>query len=175
SRARAPPSQSSFSRPLTRRGRATCNPSRCNGSATRLPPALPTEATMRNIFAVFGRSPFGPLAQHTERVHETVQLLRPLFEAFLAQDWARTDQVYQQISKLEHKADVLKNEIRDHLPKSMFLPVDRGDILLYLKEQDGIADRAEHVAVLRNRRHTPAPAGMQDDILEFVDLIIATS
>lgn len=130
---------------------------------------------MRTIFSIFGRSPFGPLADHTERVHQTVLLLRPLFEAFLVQDMAGTDAVYQRISKLEHKADVLKNEIRDHLPKSMFLPVDRGDILLFLKEQDGIADRAEDVAVLLNMRRTPTPEGMQDAILEFVDLIIATS
>ena len=130
---------------------------------------------MRSILALFGKSPFGPLTEHTERAHETVKLLRPLFEAFLAQDWQGTNEVYQKISKLEHKADVLKNEIRDHLPKSMFLPVDRGDVLLFLKEQDGIADRAEDVAVLLNMRRTPAPTGMQAAILEFVDMIIETS
>ena len=130
---------------------------------------------MRPILALFGKSPFGPLAEHTERAHQTVQLLRPLFEAFLDGDWAKTDEIYQRISKLEHKADVLKNEIRDHLPKSLFLPVDRGDVLLFLKEQDGIADRAEDVAVLLNMRQTPAPSGMRSGILEFVDYIIATS
>jgi uncharacterized protein len=130
---------------------------------------------MRSILGLFGKSPFGPLSDHTERVNETVKLLRPLFEAFLAQDWAATNEVYKRISKLEHKADVLKNEIRDHLPKSMFLPVDRGDVLLFLKEQDGIADRAEDVAVLLNMRRTPAPAGMQEGILAFVDMIIETS
>lgn len=130
---------------------------------------------MRSILGLFGKSPFGPLSDHTERVHETVKLLRPLFEAFLAQDWAGTNEVYQRISKLEHKADVLKNEIRDHLPKSMFLPVDRGDVLLFLKEQDGIADRAEDVAVLLTMRRTPAPAGMQENVLEFVDMIVETS
>jgi hypothetical protein len=48
-------------------------------------------------------------------------------------------------------------------------------VLLFLKEQDGIADRAEDVAVLLNMRQTPAPSGMRSGILEFVDYIIATS
>lgn len=133
------------------------------------------EATLRSLLGLFAKSPFGPLVQHTERVHETVQLIRPLFEAFMSGDFDETERIYERISKLEHKADVLKNEIRDHLPKSLFLPVDRGDVLLFLKEQDGIADRAEDVAVLLTMRRTPTPEVMKGPVLDFVDHVIATS
>ena len=130
---------------------------------------------MRNVMGLFGRSPFKPLADHAARVHETVVLLPEMFNAFMTGDWDTTQSFYERISKLEHKADVIKSEIRDHLPKSMFLPVDRGDILLFLKEQDAIADAAEDLGVLLTLRRTPTPAGIREDVLEFVQQVVATS
>lgn len=130
---------------------------------------------MRSIFGLFGRSPFGPLAQHTERVHDTVLLIRPLFEAFVEGDWARTEAVHEQIHELEHRADIIKNDIRDHLPKSLFLPVDRGDVLHFLREQDKIAAAAEDLGVLLTMRPTPTPAAMKAGVLELVEAVVRTS
>ncbi len=130
---------------------------------------------MRNVFGLFGRSPFKPLADHAEQVHETVQLMPELFEAFAGADWEGTQAIYERISKLEHKADVIKNEIRDHLPKSMFLPVDRGDVLLFLKEQDGIADAAEDLGVILSMRRTPTPGAIRDDVRAFIEQVVLTS
>jgi hypothetical protein len=130
---------------------------------------------MRSLVGLFARSPFGSLASHAERVHEAVELLTPLFEAFTEGRWEETQKVYERISKLEHKADVIKNEIRDHLPSSLFLPVDRGDLLRFLKEQDGIADRAEDVAVLLVMRRTTTPAVMRAGVLDFVTYLVSTS
>ncbi|MGH7483247.1 MAG: TIGR00153 family protein [Longimicrobiales bacterium] len=130
---------------------------------------------MRSILELLGRSPFRPLAEHAERCHETVVLLRPLFDAFVAERWTDLAGHFAEIRRLEHEADKLKNEIRDHLPSSILLPVDRGDILLFLKEQDSIADRAEELAILLDMRRTPTPAEMRDAVLGFVDHVIATS
>ncbi|HSM35186.1 MAG TPA: TIGR00153 family protein [Longimicrobiales bacterium] len=130
---------------------------------------------MRAIVGLFARSPFRPLLEHTERVHQTVELLPELFDAFTNANWEAVEESYQRISKLEHKADVVKNDIRDHLPSSIFLPVDRGDVLLFLKEQDSIADRVEDVAVLLTMRHTPTPDGLRDDLAAFVDQVVRTS
>lgn len=129
----------------------------------------------RTIFGLFGRSPFGGLAQHTERVHDTVVLIRPLMEAFVEGEWERVEELYKQISRLEHKADVIKNEIRDNLPKSLFMPVDRGDVLLFLKEQDAIADAAEDLAVLLTMRRTGTPAELKEPVMELVDSVIRVS
>ncbi len=130
---------------------------------------------MRTIFQLFGKSPFGPLVEHTRRVHSTVELISPLFEAFLAEDWERSRELYEQISKLEHKADLTKNEIRDTLPRSIFLPVDRQDMLRYLKEQDAIADAAEDVAVIVTMRHTPCPDALKPEVMHLVEQVIKTS
>lgn len=124
---------------------------------------------MRPIVALFGKSPFGSLAQHAEAVRATVELTTPLMEAFLAGEKDRTVELYQRISKLEHKADVIKNDIRDHLPKSLMMPVDRGDVLMFLREQDHIADRAEDLGVLLTMRDTGAPKGMHKPVTALLE------
>ncbi|HEX6939642.1 MAG TPA: TIGR00153 family protein [Longimicrobiales bacterium] len=130
---------------------------------------------MRSILGLFAKSPFGPLVQHTERVHDTVVLIRPLFEAFAAGDWEKTEEIYQRIEELEHRADLVKNDIRDHLPKSLFLPVDRGDVLKFLKEQDRIADDAEDLGVLLTMRRTPTPDAIKDGVFALVDAVVRAS
>lgn len=130
---------------------------------------------MRPIIALFGKSPFGPLAQHAEQVRATVELTTPLMEAFLAGERERTVELYERISKLEHKADIIKTDIRDHLPKSLLMPVDRGDVLTFLREQDRIADRAEDLAVLVTMRATPTAKPMKKPVMALVAAVNATA
>lgn len=130
---------------------------------------------MRTIEKLFGKSPFGPLVEHTRRVHATVELIRPFLEAYLAGDWDRCEELHDRVSKLEHEADKTKNEIRDELPKSVFLPVDRGDVLAYLKQQDAIADAAEDLIVLLTLKNVETPEEIGQSILEFADQVIRTS
>lgn len=130
---------------------------------------------MRTFYQLFGKSPFALLVEHTRRVHRTVVLIRPLFEAFLSEDWDTCESLYKKISKREHKADLEKIKIRDQLPKSIFLPVNRSDMLKYLKQQDAIADSAEDVAVLVTLRRTPCPEELKPLVLDFVDQVIRTS
>lgn len=127
-----------------------------------------------SILELLRKSPFGPLARHTEQVHDAVTLIRPLVEAFTAGDWDRTAEVSERIGELEHQADLIKNDIRDNLPKSVFLPVDRSDVLRFLRIQDRIADSAEDVGVLLTMRHTPTPQGMQQGVLALVGSVIDT-
>ena len=130
---------------------------------------------MRTIQELFGKSPFGPLVEHTRRVHRTVELIRPLLEAYMAEDWDRCEELHDEVSRREHEADVQKNQIREELPKSLFLPVDRGDVLHYLKEQDAIADAVEDLAVMLTLRAIPTPEDLKPEILEFADQVIRTS
>ena len=90
---------------------------------------------MRGILKLFAKSPFGLTVQHATQVQKTVQLARPLIDALLAGDNVRLDEIYKTISKAEHQADEVKNEIRDRLPKSVFLPVNRGVLILKLGDK----------------------------------------
>jgi predicted phosphate transport protein (TIGR00153 family) len=129
---------------------------------------------MRSVFGIFGKSPVSALERHAEKVHETVQQLQPLLEAFTAGDWEQTKEITKRIYKLEHQADQIRDEIRDHLPRSLFLPVDRGDVLLFLEEQDAIADRVEDVGDLLTMRKTPTPEGLRPHLVELVDQVVRT-
>ena len=55
-------------------------------------------------------------------------------------------------SELEHAADLTKNHIRNYLPGSLFLSIDRGNFLKMLTTQDSIADKVEDIAVLLTLR-----------------------
>ena len=73
------------------------------------------------------------------------------------------------IEKLEHAADDLKKEIRLHLPKSLFMPVPREDLLELLLVQDKIANRTRDVSGVIMGRKMSIPEPIADKFLEFVD------
>ena len=56
------------------------------------------------------------------------------------------------LSKLEHEADLTKNDIRNHMPRSLFLPIDRNQLLEILAIQDSISDKAEEIGNLLTLR-----------------------
>ena len=103
---------------------------------------------MQTLARLFGRSPFAPLQTHMDRVAACVRQLVPLFDALAAKDYPRVEAIAAEISKLEHDADLTKNDIRNHLPSGLFLPIAKASLLDILSLQDTIADRAEDVAVL---------------------------
>lgn len=103
---------------------------------------------MLTILRLFGRSPFAPLQSHMESVAGCVHKLSALYEELEKQDYVALERMAEAISDLEHNADLIKNNIRNHLPKSLFLPIDRGNLLEILSIQDHIADKAEDVAIL---------------------------
>lgn len=127
---------------------------------------------MRTFIELFARSPFSPLTKHAEKVREVVGEVRPLMDAMMEEDWQSAGEHYERISRLEHQADDIKQEIRDHLPRSLFLPVDRGDLLKFLKEQDAIADSVEDLAVLVTMRETRGPEALKVRARELVDGVV---
>ena len=129
---------------------------------------------MSIISKLFGKSPFEPLYQHMLKVKECVDLVGPLMDAFLNGDQDKVKSFAKMIFKAEHEADLVKKEIRGHLPKSIFLPVSRGDILRFLKEQDNIADSAEDLAALLILRKMSVPEELKAELKDFVDKVLET-
>src|SRR3989344_2456887 len=101
---------------------------------------------MLTIARLFGKSPFAPLQTHMEKVSSCMSELPYLFKAILVQDQEAISDIAAKISKLEHEADLTKNDIRNHLPKSLFLLVDREALLEILSLQDALADQAEEIS-----------------------------
>ena len=104
--------------------------------------------TRSPVQGIFGRSPFKPIQEHMKVVDACASETPALFEALAAGDKSRLLETKERIFDLEHEADKVKNEIRAHLPKSLFMPVDRRDLLDLLNAQDSIADSVQDVAGL---------------------------
>lgn len=124
---------------------------------------------MRAIIKLFGRSPFIPLGNHMERVAECVRLLPDLFRAIHNEDHQQMEEIAAQISKVEHKADLSKNDIRRGLKSHLFLPVSRANILDILSIQDTLADKAEDIAVLTTFRSLRLPTNIEVKFGDFLD------
>lgn len=122
---------------------------------------------MLTIAKLFGSSPFAPLLTHMAKVACCIKELPALFEALLKQDLDLISKIGERISALEHEADLTKNDIRNHLPRSLFLPVDRGSLLEILSLQDSLADQSEAIAHLASMRKLPIPIEMESDFSQF--------
>ena len=81
------------------------------------------------IFNVFGRSPIKPLQKHMAKAHATAHLLVDFFKATFCDDWETAKTIQQKIDQTESEADHLKRDLRLHLPKGLFLPIQRTYIL----------------------------------------------
>ncbi len=117
---------------------------------------------------LFGKSPFSALQQHMRIVLECAHEVPPLFEALAAQDEQAVIAIKDKIFEREAAADTVKNEMRGALPKSLFMPVDRRDLLEVLQMQDSIADTAQDIAGLLVERQMQIPEFMKEPMLALV-------
>jgi len=117
---------------------------------------------------IFGSSPVQPLEKHMEVAYRCARQLRPLFEAVIANDWDKALEARAQIEALEHEADDIKKEIRLNMPKSLFMPVPREDLLELLLVQDKIANRTKDVSGVIIGRRMQIPEPIAEKFLEFV-------
>lgn len=125
---------------------------------------------MGNTFAnIFGSSPVKPLEKHIGIAYQCAKELSTFFRAVIADDWETAEASREQINKFEHKADDVKKEIRLHLPKSLFMPVPRQDLLELLLVQDKIANRSRDVSGLVIGRRLQIPEEIADDFMVFVE------
>jgi predicted phosphate transport protein (TIGR00153 family) len=126
---------------------------------------------MNIIQDLFGKSPFGPLVEHTKKVHECVELLRPLMEALVNEDYEEIREIQGKISRLEYEADTIKHDVREHLPRRYFMPVDRVELERFIGCQDKIADKAEDFAVILTLRKTKLHPEIMDKFFDFLDQV----
>ncbi len=110
-----------------------------------------------------------PLEKHVNIAYQAARELGTFFSAVIAEDWEKAEKSREEINRYEHEADDLKKEIRLHLPKSLFMPVPREDLLQLLLVQDRMANRAKDVSGLVVGRKLKIPSAIADEFLEFVE------
>ncbi len=121
---------------------------------------------------LFGKSPFGPLVEHTKKVHECIEQIQPLVEALIKEDFDKLEVIQHKVSKLEYEADRLKHAIRIQLPRRYFLPVERIELDNFLNRQDKIADYVEDFAIILTIRKTRVHPALQDEFRKLVTQVL---
>ena len=129
---------------------------------------------VRTIMNLFAKSPFKPLNEHAEKVRLTVLKMDEDIKAYVDRDSAKVDELYREISSLEHDADKVKHYIRQNLPSTVLMPVDRTDILSFLKQQDDIANSAEFVAQMLSMKMVKMPRDVKNAILKLEEAVLLT-
>ncbi|AKB74906.1 hypothetical protein MSLAZ_1645 [Methanosarcina lacustris Z-7289] len=127
---------------------------------------------IRSVLDVVADSPFVPLEMHAKKGVLAVEKLSEAMEAYCKGDQVLLNERTEEIDILEHDADKIKQKIRASIPSSIRLPVNKKDLLSFLKQQDSIADFAQASAywmTLRPCKNLP------DEIKEgFLELMAAS-
>jgi predicted phosphate transport protein (TIGR00153 family) len=126
-------------------------------------------ATTLNFGKLFGKSPFKPVKKHMKIANECVNHMPAALEAFLKKDKATLKEIKLNISQLETDADKIFEELQNRLPKTMFLPVDRRDLLDVLEMQEAIADRTEDIIGLMVELSIEVPKEMRSPLKSLVE------
>lgn len=123
---------------------------------------------INSILGVFAKSPIKPIQLHMEKVTTCSKLLIPFFEASSENDWIKAEEIRKQISQYEKQADELKRELRLTLPRGVFMPIDRGDLIELVNRQDKIANAAKDIAGRVYGRQLHIPTEIFADFMTYV-------
>ena len=133
---------------------------------------MPPMAKTSYFSRIFGNSPVAPLQKHIASVIACVEQLIPYFDAVFRDDWDEATKVHKKLASLEGEADDIKNKLRMNLPTSLFMPIDRRDILQVLDMQDLIANRAKDISGLTLGRKMTIPGVLVEDFIALLNRCI---
>ena len=128
---------------------------------------------MRSTFMyLFYKSPFESLKRHADKVSECAKMFYKAIACHIDRRCEDFDNLTDLVAKLESEADAIKRNIRGHMPRGIWMPVDKFAFFMYLREQDKVIDVVEEALYWLSYR----PEGMEeeigDDLLYMVETVI---
>ncbi|RKX62650.1 MAG: TIGR00153 family protein [Thermodesulfobacteriota bacterium] len=99
------------------------------------------------LFYSFVRCPFETLTPFVDKIKEGLEILKKAVHSYVENNYADFETFSEQVCKIEQEADHMKREIRNSLPKGVFMPVDKFQFFTLVRELDQILDRAEDIVV----------------------------
>ena len=128
--------------------------------------------TNESILGMFAKSPFASLQKHMDIGKQAAIALENFLTSAGVSDWSKAQQYRQEIIDLEHAADDIKNQIRTHLPKSLFMYVSREDLLDLVYTMDGIPNTAKDISGIMIGRQMEIPNQIAEQFSAFVKAAI---
>ncbi len=124
------------------------------------------------LSSLFHESPFINLQKHADKVKECAHLFRDTAVCHIDEACEEFNMLTERVSQLEHQADDIKRNIRNHLPKGILMPVDKFQFLHYLREQDKVLDQVEEALFWLSFRPRSIPQEVADDIHNLIQAVI---
>ena len=126
---------------------------------------------MSNVIVdLLAKSPIKPIQEHMHKAFECIELLGEFLRASSASDWDKATELQSKIVAAENEADEIKNSIRSNLPKSVWMPFARSDVIEMLTIQDRLANKAKDIAGLMLGRQILFPESMADSVHQLYQL-----
>ncbi|MGB1581654.1 MAG: TIGR00153 family protein [Nevskiales bacterium] len=119
------------------------------------------------VSQIFARSPITGIEQHMSHVHDCAQQLPGFIDAACRGDFSTAANIHAQIEEFEHNADDIKRNLRMNLPKTVFMPVARADLLDLITAQDRVANRVKDISGLILGRKLSIPEDTHQTFKEF--------
>ena len=131
--------------------------------------------TLNPFSGLLGKSPFKLIQTHMRKVTECADQVPVLVAALVQGDANKLRAAADAINALEKAADEMRNTVFANLPKSLFMPVDRRDLLAVLDLNDEVADHCQHIANTMLARSLQVPsdisAPLQASVLKCVGVV----
>jgi len=125
-----------------------------------------------SFLSLLAESPFSGLQEHMEVDNKASEALKSFIKSAVESDWKTAKEHRETIVKLEHQADEIKNNIRNHLPKSLFMSVSRQDILDLVFTMDGIPNAAKDISGVMIGRKMVIPEQISKQFTDCVNSAI---
>ena len=94
-------------------------------------------------------------------------------QCYVEQDCEEFDQLTEDVAMMESQADELKRNLRNHLPRGIFMPMDKFIFLDCLREQDHVLDDVEEALYwLSFKPMAGIPEELVGDFLHLIDAVI---
>ena len=124
------------------------------------------------LWQLFRQSPFEGLKKHANLIREAAPIFRLAVLAYLDENSAEFESYHNKITIIEDQGDGIKRNIRGHLPRGILLPVDKFQLLWYLREQDKVLDGTQDALHWLSYRKTDVPDELVDDLLLMIEKVI---
>lgn len=122
------------------------------------------------------KSPMEGLLRHYEKISEGLKLIEESLGCYISAGGACREfqELVSEIDGLEDEADKIKRNIRNHMPRGLFMPVDKAIFLNYTRSQDNILDDAQDAFKWLVMRPIDVPNEHQRGMISLVSEVIET-
>lgn len=121
------------------------------------------------------REPLECLENHAKVVHDSLINAAEAVRAFSSNNMDIFKERFDKVGELETKADLIKRNVRAHMPRGIIMPIDKFEFFVYLNKQDAIAGCAEDILKWITYYQTPFHADVSQGIEELLDHCVAIS